>query len=76
MFHLLTFIENCQDDYVLFESASTLKEAVVREWNFLPKQDLDNLCTFLLSYVTHQKTYVAEFFNFFLHFGAIKDSCL
>ena len=42
-------------DYVLFEAATTLKEAVVREWNLLRKQDIDGLCSFLLNYVTQQK---------------------
>jgi len=49
-------LENCQVDYVLFESATTLKEAIIREWNLLQKQDIDSLCAFLLNYITQQKS--------------------
>eukprot|EP00795_Rhopilema_esculentum_P017243 gene17243-8804_t len=56
-YNLCRFIlENCRMDYVLFEAATTLKEAVVREWNLLQKQDIDGLCSFLLNYVTQQKS--------------------
>eukprot|EP00794_Sanderia_malayensis_P000266 gene266-889_t len=48
-------LETSKVDYVLFECASTLKEAIVREWSLLEKQDTDGLCTFLLTYVTHRK---------------------
>ena len=56
--YLHIFLENCQVDYVLFESATTLKEAIIREWNLLQKQDIDSLCAFLLNYITQQKRYV------------------
>ena len=49
------FLENCQVGYVLFEAATALKEAVIREWNMLEKQDIDSLCAFLLNYITQQK---------------------
>ena len=53
--HLPDFPENCQVDYVLFESATTLKEAIIREWNMLQKHDIDDLSAFLLNYITQKK---------------------
>ena len=55
--YLHIFLENCKVDYVLFESATTLKEAIIREWNLLQKQDIDSLCAFLLNYITQQKRF-------------------
>ncbi|XP_047129272.1 exportin-4 isoform X1 [Hydra vulgaris] len=41
-------LETCKVDYVLFEAAVTIKEAIIREWALLKKEDIDSLCSFLL----------------------------
>jgi len=45
-------------EYLLFEAATTLKEAVIREWSILQKSDIDQLCQFLLQCVTEKVEYV------------------
>ncbi|XP_070568372.1 exportin-4-like isoform X2 [Ptychodera flava] len=56
-------LENTKVDYVLFQAASTIKEAVAREWMLLDKSDIESMRTFLLRYVTqkpHLQNYVRE----------------
>jgi len=48
----ILFSETCNNDYVLFQAASTIKEAVVREWTLLQPNDVESLRTYLLHYVT------------------------
>ncbi|KAK6169678.1 hypothetical protein SNE40_020678 [Patella caerulea] len=56
-------LENTKSDYVLFQTATTLKEAIVREWNLLSADDIESLRSFLLRYITKHislQSYVRE----------------
>lgn len=56
-------LENSSVDYVLFQAATTIKEAVVREWSLLNAQDIESLRSFLVRFVTRNVTlqsYVRE----------------
>lgn len=46
--------EQSRNDYVLFQAASTIKEAILREWTILDKADIESLRSFLLTFVTHK----------------------
>lgn len=43
--------ETSKVDYVLFQAATAVMEAVVREWILLEKGSIESLRTFLLTYV-------------------------
>lgn len=43
--------ETSKVDYVLFQAATAIMEAVVREWILLEKGSIESLRTFLLTYV-------------------------
>ena len=47
-------VETCKVDYVLFEAATTMKDAIIREWSLLKKTEIDSICTFLLCCVTER----------------------
>ncbi|KAL0615219.1 UPF0764 protein C16orf89, partial [Plecturocebus cupreus] len=47
----LTFQKTSKVDYVLFQAATAVMEAVVREWILLEKGSIESLRTFLLTYV-------------------------
>lgn len=47
--------EQSSNDYVLFQAASTIKEAILREWSLLNKSDIESLRSFLLTFVTHKQ---------------------
>lgn len=49
-------------EYVLFEAATTLKEAIIREWSLIEKSQIEQLCGFLLQSVTEKLEYVQCFF--------------
>lgn len=56
-------LEQSSNDYVLFQAASTIKEAILREWSLLDKSDIESLRSFLLTFVTHKQNiqkYVKE----------------
>ena len=59
MFHysLNLFVEQSKNDYVLFQAASTIKEAILREWQMLNKEDVESLRTFLLAFVSQKQGY-------------------
>ncbi|RXM29621.1 Exportin-4 [Acipenser ruthenus] len=44
-------LETSKVDYVLFQAATAIMEAVVREWILLEKSSIESLRTFLLTYV-------------------------
>ena len=44
-------LETSKVDYVLFQAATAVMEAVVREWILLEKGSIESLRTFLLTYV-------------------------
>lgn len=48
---LLASPETSKVDYVLFQAATAIMEAVVREWILLEKTSIESLRTFLLTYV-------------------------
>uniref|UniRef100_A0A8C2NUP6 Exportin-4 n=1 Tax=Capra hircus TaxID=9925 RepID=A0A8C2NUP6_CAPHI len=57
------FIPTFKVDYVLFQAATAIMEAVVREWILLEKGSIESLRTFLLTYVLqrpHLQKYVRE----------------
>lgn len=45
------FTETSTVDYVIFETAGTLKDAIVREWNMLQDEDIMSLRQYLLQYI-------------------------
>ncbi|XP_002740804.1 exportin-4-like [Saccoglossus kowalevskii] len=56
-------LESSKVDYVLFQAASTIKEAVAREWSLLDMSEVESMRSFLLRYVTqkpHLQSYVRE----------------
>ncbi|ESO89303.1 hypothetical protein LOTGIDRAFT_106479, partial [Lottia gigantea] len=56
-------LENTKSDYVLFQTATTLKEAIIREWTLLSPEDIESLRSFLLRYITKHislQSYVRE----------------
>jgi len=58
-------LQSSKEDYVLFEAATTIKEAIIREWSLLKKQEIDSICSFLLCCVTERpnlQKYVCEQF--------------
>ncbi|KAJ0005953.1 hypothetical protein NQD34_015847 [Periophthalmus magnuspinnatus] len=56
-------LESSKVDYVLFQAATAIMEAVVREWILLEKSSIESLRTFLLTYVLQRpnlQKYVRE----------------
>ncbi|EDV24587.1 uncharacterized protein TRIADDRAFT_56536 [Trichoplax adhaerens] len=56
-------LENSSNTYVHFQAASTIKEAIVREWKLINENDKNSLREFLLNYVIGQsrcQDYVRE----------------
>ncbi|CAM1293141.1 XPO4 (predicted) [Pycnogonum litorale] len=56
-------LENCQNDYVMFQTATLLRNGLVREWPVLSASDVESLRSYLLHYVserTNIKSYVRE----------------
>ncbi|KAJ8409911.1 hypothetical protein AAFF_G00209520 [Aldrovandia affinis] len=56
-------LETSKVDYVLFQAATAIMEAVVREWVLLEKGSIESLRTFLLTYVLQRpnlQKYVRE----------------
>ncbi|XP_046399517.1 exportin-4-like [Ischnura elegans] len=53
-------LETSTNDYVLFEAASVLKDALIREWSTLQENDLTSLRQYLLHYVM-EKTSLPSF---------------
>uniref|UniRef100_A0A8V0XHR7 Exportin-4 n=1 Tax=Gallus gallus TaxID=9031 RepID=A0A8V0XHR7_CHICK len=56
-------LETSKVDYVLFQAATAIMEAVVREWILLEKTSIESLRTFLLTYVLQRpnlQKYVRE----------------
>ncbi|XP_014679724.1 PREDICTED: exportin-4-like, partial [Priapulus caudatus] len=47
-------LENSKLDYVMFQAAGAIKEAVVREWSLLADDDVKSLRNYLLQYVTQR----------------------
>lgn len=48
---ILSSPETSKVDYVLFQAATAVMEAVVREWILLEKTSIESLRAFLLTYV-------------------------
>ena len=46
------YAENSQSDFVLFQSVSTIREAIIREWLLLPAEEKTELRSYLLQYLT------------------------
>ena len=44
--------ENSASDYVLFQAGSTIREAIIREWELLSRQERDALRGYILHYIT------------------------
>lgn len=70
---ILVFLtETSKVDYVLFQAATAIMEAVVREWILLEKSSIESLRTFLLTYVLQRPKYVLtkvppKYLHKFLH---------
>jgi len=47
--------EQSSDDYVMFQAASAIKDAVLREWSLLSKDDIESLRTFLLAFALQKQ---------------------
>ena len=50
--------EGSQSEYVIFQAACTLKGAIVREWNMLSANQLEELRLYLLQYTANHTSYV------------------
>lgn len=50
------FSETSTVDYVIFETATTLKEALIREWNQLQESEIIELRQYLLQYTVQKPT--------------------
>lgn len=48
-------LEKSTSDYVLFEGASLLKSALIREWNLLSESDISSLREYLLTYLLRKE---------------------
>ena len=57
----LSVAETSQNDYVLFQAASVIKESIVREWGMLSPTDIEALRSFLLQFVTKHARFVNLF---------------
>lgn len=57
--HLSLLIENSQLDFVLFQSASTMREAIIREWPLLAGEEKAGLRQYLLHYLTRRPSLTA-----------------
>ncbi|XP_005108222.1 exportin-4 [Aplysia californica] len=56
-------LENSRNDYTLFQAASTIKEAIIRDWSLMEPDAIESLRSFLLRYITNHITlqsYVRE----------------
>jgi hypothetical protein len=49
------YLEHSNNDYVLYQAVTTLKEAIVKEWSILHKSDIDFWQNFLLAFVCERK---------------------
>lgn len=56
-------LENSKSDYVLFQVATTVKEAMIREWTLLTPEQINHMRSFLIKFVTQNiglSNYVRE----------------
>ncbi|CAL1532791.1 unnamed protein product [Lymnaea stagnalis] len=56
-------LENSKNDYTLFQAATTIKEAIIRDWALMGPDAVESLRSFLLRYITNHITlqsYVRE----------------
>ena len=44
-------LETSKSDYVLFEASGLIKDALIREWNDIPANDIQGMRSYLLQYV-------------------------
>lgn len=49
-------LEKSGSEYVLFEAATLLKAALIREWSLLSEDDLSSLRQYLLNYLLNKDT--------------------
>ena len=53
---LFLFTENSKSDYTLFQAATTIKEAIIRDWSLMNPDSIEALRSFLLRYITNHIT--------------------
>lgn len=63
--------ENSQSDFVLFQSISTIREAVIREWPILPPEEKVELRGYLMQYLTSHPSVAPYVRNQVLHIVAL-----
>jgi len=49
-------LETSKSDYVLFEASGLIKDALIREWNEIPNNDIQAMRTYLLQYIINNPT--------------------
>ncbi|GFR98346.1 exportin-4-like [Elysia marginata] len=49
-------LENSKSDYTLFQAATTIKEAIIRDWSLMNPEAIEGLRSFLLRYITNHIT--------------------
>ena len=54
-------IEHTQSDYALFEAATTLREAVVREWSLLSVEQKNSLRQYIMQYIISKPRYIHDY---------------
>lgn len=54
---IFSFSEHTSIDYVIFETCNTLKDAIIREWNYMEIDDVNSIRDYLLQHVlNHSNT--------------------
>ncbi|KAG1701259.1 Exportin-4 [Nymphon striatum] len=70
--------ETCQNDFILFQTVTLLKKALVREWDTLAPSDIESIINFLMQYImkaTNLKSFVREQVTFVLAMMVKRSSC-
>ena len=59
--------ENSQSDFVQFQAASTIHDAVLREWAILPPEEKEALRNYVIQYLTAQPALATYVISGLLH---------
>ena len=52
--NVFLLLETSSNSFVVFQAASTLREALIREWKMLTVQEIESLRIYLLHFVTEK----------------------
>lgn len=51
VYKVLSFSEHTSIDYVIFETCNTLKDAIIREWNYMELDEVNSIRDYLLQHI-------------------------